>query len=539
MKNSRCAYYQYIMWGLIALILVSVVAVRVRLLPMPLERDEGEFAYMGQLMLRGIPPYQLAYNMKLPGTYAAYAFIMALFGQTAAGIHLGLLLINSVTTALVFLLAKRLFNPFTGLISGASFAVLSINPMVLGLSAHATHFVLLPALGGMLVLLSAMNSGKKRYFFCSGVLLGLACVMKQQGIFFIIFSILYFLVEHFTNGKTGSRDFALQMRLLLYGAITPLAVTGVVLYSSGVFENFWFWAVTYASRYAAQESFADGLQLLLYQGAKIIRGSPVLWGIGGAGLVALCIDPAEKKNLVFTGGLVLLSFLAVCPGLYFREHYFVLMLPAAAMLIGCAVNFLYAGVSRGKERPLLQVLITILFLAAVFSDMYPLRDILCYRTPSQACRSLYRFNPFPESVEIAQYIKNHTKLSDRIAVFGSEPQIYFYSQRLSATGYIYTYPLMESHPYVSRMQQAMINDIEQAKPAYLVVVNIPTSWAVRRNSDRMVFNWMQGYIKNYTLEGVIEIISMTQTICRWNKEAFSYRPQTDNVMYILKRNTPA
>jgi hypothetical protein len=184
------------------------------------------------------------------------------------------------------------------------------------------------------------------------------------------------------------------------------------------------------------------------------------------------------------------------------------------------------------------VLITALFLSAVFSDIYPLRDFLFYLTPSQACRYLYEFNPFPESVEIAQYIKNHTKPSDRVAVFGSEPQIYFYSQRVSATGYIYTYPLMERHPYVSRMQQAMIKEIEQAKPAYLVVVNIPTSWAARSNSDLMVFNWMQGYIKNYTLEGVIDIISMTQTICRWNKEAAFYTPQTDNVMYVLKRNTP-
>jgi hypothetical protein len=526
-------------WGIIALIIVSVFAVRVRLLPMPLERDEGEFAYMGQLMLRGIPPYQLAYNMKLPGTYAAYALIMAVFGQTAAGIHLGLLLINSVTTALVFFLAKRLCNTFTGLVAAASFAVLSINPMVLGPSAHATHFVLLPALGGLLVLLRALDSEKKHYFFYSGLLLGLACIMKQQGIFFVIFSIFYFFVVQFINAKPSSGGALLQMRLLLYGVITPLAVTGVVLYSSGVFENFWFWTVTYALRYGAQESLSDGLKLFRYQGAKIIIGAPLLWAISGAGLATLCIAPAEKKQRVFIGGLALFSFLAVCPGLYFREHYFILMLPAAAMLIGCAANFLYTGVLGGQERPLQKVLITILFFFAVFSDLYPLRDFLCYLTPSQACRCLYKFNPFPESVEIGEYIKNHTKPSDRIAVFGSEPQIYFYAQRFSVTGYIYTYSLMERHPYVARMQQAMINEIEQAKPAYLVVVNIPTSWAVRRNSERMIFNWMQGYIKNYTLEGVIDIISMTSTICRWNKEAFSYTPQTDNVMYVLKRNAPA
>jgi len=539
MKNSHTAYYRYIVWGIIALIVLFVVALRLRLLSMPLERDEGEFAYMGQLMLRGIPPYQMAYNMKLPGIYAAYALIMAVFGQTASGIHLGLLLVNSATTLLVFLLAKRLCDTFAGLIAGASFAVLSINPMVLGPSAHATQFILLPALGGILVLLTAMKSEKTHYFFWSGLLLGLSFIMKQQGIFFIIFSVLYFSIMRFTKTKTASGRFALQMRLLLYGAITPLVVTWVVLYISGVFETFWFWTVTYASRYGTQESFTDGLKLLRHQGAKVMGGSPVLWGVSSAGLVVLFLDRRAKTTLLFTGGFLLFSFLSVCPGLYFREHYFVLMLPAAAILIGVAMSFLCRCVSRVKAWPQLQVLITVLFLSAVFSDIYPLREFFFYLPPSQACRYMYGFNPFPESMEIAQYIKNHTKLSDRIAVFGSEPQIYFYSQRLSATGYVYTYPLMEHHPYVSRMQQAMIKEIEQTKPAYLVVVNIPTSWAVRRNSDRMVFNWMQGYIKNYTLEGVIDIISMTQTICRWNKEAFSYTPQTDNVMYVLKRNAPA
>jgi hypothetical protein len=36
-------------------------------------------------MLQGIPPYRLACNMKLPGTYAAYAALMAVFGQSIAG----------------------------------------------------------------------------------------------------------------------------------------------------------------------------------------------------------------------------------------------------------------------------------------------------------------------------------------------------------------------------------------------------------------------------------------------------------------------
>src|SRR3954471_10663457 len=92
--------------ALFALILTLNCALRFHLRNIPLERDEGEYAYAGQLMLQGIPPYKLAYNMKLPGTYAAYAIIMAAFGETARGIHLGLIVVNSLTTLLVYVLGR-------------------------------------------------------------------------------------------------------------------------------------------------------------------------------------------------------------------------------------------------------------------------------------------------------------------------------------------------------------------------------------------------------------------------------------------------
>ena len=84
--------------------IVATALLRVHLIDTPLERDEGEYAYAGQLMLQGIPPYKLACNMKLPGTYAAYAAIMAAFGQTITAIHAGLLLVNAGAIVLIYLL---------------------------------------------------------------------------------------------------------------------------------------------------------------------------------------------------------------------------------------------------------------------------------------------------------------------------------------------------------------------------------------------------------------------------------------------------
>ncbi len=54
-------------WIFLAVIVFGlVIVIRIRLLGIPLERDEGEYAYAGQVMSQGIPPYKRAYNMKFP-----------------------------------------------------------------------------------------------------------------------------------------------------------------------------------------------------------------------------------------------------------------------------------------------------------------------------------------------------------------------------------------------------------------------------------------------------------------------------------------
>src|SRR5262249_34117960 len=147
---------------------------RFRLREFPLERDEGEYAYAGQLILQGIPPYQLAYNMKLPGTYAAYAAIMAVVGQTSGGRHLGIILVNAASILLVFLIAKRLFGATAGVVAGATFGLFSIRPYLLGLAGHATHFVMAAALISIYLLLRACGTRRYWIFFSSGIFAGSA-----------------------------------------------------------------------------------------------------------------------------------------------------------------------------------------------------------------------------------------------------------------------------------------------------------------------------------------------------------------------------
>src|SRR5690242_18305133 len=98
--------------ALLTVIVVTllIALVRLRVANVPLERDEGEYAYAGQLILQGISPFELSYNMKFPGSYYAYALVMAVFGQTPWGIHVGVLVVNILTIAILFVIARKVLK---------------------------------------------------------------------------------------------------------------------------------------------------------------------------------------------------------------------------------------------------------------------------------------------------------------------------------------------------------------------------------------------------------------------------------------------
>src|SRR5436309_11181927 len=113
---------------------------------------------------------------------------------------------------------------------------------------------------------------------------------------------------------------------------------------------------------------------------------------------------------------------------------------------------------------------------------------------------IYSESPFAESIRIGDYLREHTRRGVTIAVLGSEPQIYFYSNRHSATGYIYTYGLMEPQKYAHEMQHEMIREIELARPKYLISVVTNDSWLKQAGSEGLIFTWANQYsAQNYTV----------------------------------------
>lgn len=521
-------------WTHLAVVLVILffAVIRWRLKDVPLERDEGEYAYAGQLLLHGIPPYKLAYNMKLPGTYGAYAVILALFGQTAAGVHLGLLLVNAATVALVYVLGVRLFGALAGVVAAASYALLSSSESVLGLAGHATHFVVLFVIAGLLLLLEAVHAKRTWMLLGGGLLLGLSFLMKQPGFVFVLFGGLYLIGAERTS---ASDRVGKGRRLAIYAVavMTPFALTCVVLYVAGVFRNFWFWTFAYASQYASAVTLSDGLRELWRITPVVVGPSLGIWLLAGIGVSAALWNRTARRHAGFVLGCLAFSFLAVCPGLNFRQHYFILMLPAIALLAGAGVSCLAEKLSS-DGRGALRLVPIAMFLAAFASAVYSQRSVFFGMSPKTLSRAIYRENPFPEAPVIADYLKNHSAQSDRIAVLGSEPEIYFYSDRQSATGYIYTYGLMERQVYALEMQKQAIHEIEESRPEFIVSVNVPVSWGVRPDSERLIFGWADRYLREqYEITGAADILEDPKFY--WGDEAKSHQPRSRFTVAIFKR----
>jgi len=639
-------------WLLVCLTLRLTLFVRFRLRDMPLEPDEGEYACVGQLILHGVPPYQAASNLKLPGTYAAYALIMTVFGQSPAGIHTGIMLVNAASIIFVFLLGRKLLDDTTAVVAAVVFALLSLSPSILGLAGHASHFVVLFALGGTLLLVVSNQwsvvSGLPRrsvakaghwllitdhwsLIFLSGILFGLAFLMKQPGLLFGLFGTVYLVRVKFRESREGKLSRSRPQRsdppsshsptfplahslgaclLFAVGLILPYILTCLILAAYGVFHNFIFWTITYASQYASAVSLSEAADLLPKQLELAVGPNFLLWLLPIAGGLMMWWDarlrretarprdhkttrprdygnkrpqksegggqraenggqkpeatsepsgsegrfrvqgsssppltPSPSHSLTrppaplpsprfFLAAFTLCSLAAVSAGFYFRQHYFIMLLPAISLLAGLAVSrSIYLLRFDRTIELFLAGPVLLLFITGIAATLIGNGLFWFAMSPTKVVDEIYGSTLISEARKAADYIKSHASKDDTIAVLGSEPEIYFYARRWPPTPFLYTYPLVEKQAYARKMQQEMITDIERVRPGYAIYVDDFYSWLPAVGSDSRIFEWWRSYsASNYDLEAAFPVVS--------TKESSSPPdPRFGNSILVFKRKT--
>jgi hypothetical protein len=451
--------------------------------------------------------------MKFPGIYFLYAGILWLFGQTHTAIHFCLLIVNVLSILLLFIFTRKAYDDWVAAAASAAFALLSMSYHVQGFWANAEHFVLPFVLGANIFLLSGLRKNKIRYFLFSGILFGCAALVKQQGVFFGIFGIAALLISLWQNETRDKKHYWKYSIALLGAMIIPLLLCFFYLASAGVLEKFYLWTFVYAREYSSLSSISDikfnfieGFQSLFY------FASPI-WIIGVVGFIGLFFYRDSKESWVLTLGLLFAGIIALSVGFYFRPHYFVLVLPAAALLFGIGLRSIFHVFSVAASPIVRYVPPVVVAAITILGTLAAHWDVLVQFSIPKVTETVYHNNPFPFSGRIAELIKENTVKEDRIAIIGNEPEFLFYSQRKSATSFIYFFSLVEEQPLARQFRLEMMHQIESASPKLLIYTNIQPECYKKPKDWEELDTWFFHYVQlHYSLTARFEYNNIKDTL---------------------------
>lgn len=467
--------------------------VRISLLAIPLERDEGGFAYIGRHLFSE-RLYTDLHDNKLPGLYGLYALFIRSFGYTPEGIHTGLLLCNTVAIWLIFRLFSNIFNKWTGTVSAIIFALTSLSVNVNGFAAHANQLLMPFALGGLVVLHKGLLNNRLFYFGLAGLLLGLAFTIKQQAVLYGVFSgvwILWTRIQMRADVKQITRDII----VFSMGAILPFATICAYFLLVDRLDDFWLCTVELPAQLGNAPNLGDRFNLFRFYFSKVTRCLEPVWIVAAAGWIVLPFMAFCREARAF--GILFPVFCAasVLIGVAYYPHYFVLCLPAVSLLVGVMTDAMRRSIAGIRGNICTTAILFLLVSFPVINNKW------YYYKPDfhKIHLDSYGANRFMEMQEIGKELKQQTLWGERIGILGSEPEILVVAEREAASRHLFLYNLFSQGPKSALLQQQYLNDLKTSRPNYLVRVLAEDSWG-SNYQETSFFKEVLAYVEaNYTL----------------------------------------
>ncbi len=490
-------------WAWLALLAVLVVtsAVRVRLLDVPLERDEGEYAYTAQLLLDGHAPFEGAYSLKLPGAAYMYAASFLVFSESVMAIRLGLLVVSVATALLLFGIGKRLGGGLVGFSAAATYSLVALLPSVLGFTANTEAYAVLfiaLAVYGLLRFHVAPHLG---FLIVTGLSLGVAITMKQQALLFLLWAFGW------ASALVWKRTHAwFHLGTLVLCALIPTALIVVLSWASGTLQTLNFWILQYARAYTGEVSGLEALQNFFLTGGPILQQTLLFFALACIGVVFLIRQPRRTPYgwpiLTFT----VTACIVVSLGGYFRAHYFIFALPAYAVLVAFGVQTLHARLTRAHPASFAQAVTALLLAASLAFPFLYQRAYFFADSPVGAAQRAYSTNHFAEYREFARQLRERFPTFQTVVVLGSEPEFPFYLRARQVTGYLYTYPFFETQPYGERMLDEYIREVEAGQPEVILAVGSFESWSAHVwQTDNRLRAWFADFRHGYRAVGLLAV----------------------------------
>lgn len=479
-----------ITWKHGLLVLLVILLLRLPAFWTPIvDVDEAQFAGFAHSILSGETPYVASLDTKPLGVYFFYAAVFKLFGMNnMIAVHIVTALWVALTALFCFRIARRIHSPQAGFWAALFYAIFTTTYVPKFIGTSILVLMMLPMTISLDAVVSWEYSRKLRHILIAGIAWGVACLFKYQAGINLIIMGFYLLIFHPIFVERSWRGIKiLPYIIFLIGGALVAGLFSIYLLAIGAWSAFYFWSIQGSLGYVSKAThLIDFWNKLATRGGGIVASSILLWSLAAWRMVTLGIaaikrfsDVADRRCEYLIMIWLLFSFIPVGTGGKFYGHYFLQLYPTLCILGGITACSFFAWRSTGKKT-LAKGLALALF---IFLLIVPAMGFFGARLAAdQIYASIGEENP-KEYIPIAEYIADNSSDDERIFVWGFATPIYTYSNRLSASRFLWCDwltgrvsgtpsakdPDFDTNEYIVEGSWKMLfDDLEKNKPTYFV-----------------------------------------------------------------------
>lgn len=457
----------------------------------PLGRDQATYAVIAQGLLNGQRLYRDLWDNKPPGIFAIYVPVVKIFGHVQWPVGLVDILWMLAISWCIFKFAER----YLGV--GAAVVAVVVNSFWHTKNGYVDAaqpecFLMIAVFLGFFVAASDRASPLLRNF-AAGLLLGAAFWLKYNALAFLP---LLAIVPHvdWTQLDARPRKFKLMISNRAWLANCAAIITGLVATALSVCAYFraeGSWAALkevqfeVLPRYAAMAAQRIPHLWLLPLGATL-----VYLGISTVVATIAAILLAEKRGLAGLAPVLFaaaMGFLVTASQLRFPPYAFETSFPFFSMIWGyvaaSACSILRSAAQAPSSGPRLRAKIAFVFLAALVI-WFPVRGE--FKLIAQRYRNLttWRRNPdesyanykgahfnvehLEGKFQVIEDLNRSLTPNDGLFVWGTDPLIYFLTDRQPPTRFVSNLPLIS--PWgPPAWRDELVSNLVQSRPAFIVV----------------------------------------------------------------------
>ena len=373
-----------------------------------LDGDEAIYGSIAALMNAGGKLYaDGGVDNKPPGIfwlYAATFHVAGIYQMTA--IHLVGLLFMAATCVLIFMATRAIAGFRAGLLAALFYGVLTGagNPRLLATNTEV--LMMLPLTASMLLML------RRRWLWSGALMVAAGAFRQSAAVNVLLVPVAFVLLEPRERWLRASGLFA-------GGLVAGLLAGALMLLLTGSLAGFWRWTIESLYGYAST-NWTPGLLWLRARDSVLpfVTDDVVVWVAAIAfALRWKRLQPPERLIVAWLA----VSVVGSLAGGHLSWHYFIQVMGPLAMLSAIAID---GALATSRRRWVAGAMIVGLGVPMLAWGGY---DVV-------ADPLTYDFSPpVPQHQLVAAYIRDHTRASDRVFVWGDWPALYVEADRTMAS----------------------------------------------------------------------------------------------------------